>query len=178
MVSQASSEVPAPGPSVQIPSLPGLGTTWYERGARYWLRRVLTGILWLAVLTFAFWILLGIYMGFLSGMSPTVRTVWNSVLAAASCVTVVWGWVAQRRRHREALLNPPTPEQTRQAKRDRARRNVGVTFAGRGLVLLAAPVLPALIAYAIGEFLAVLTVRESAAEVGARRWLEKHPSGT
>lgn len=178
MVSRASSEVPVPGSSVQIPSLPGLGTTWYERGARYWLRRVFTGILWLAVLAFAFWVLLGIYVGFFSGMSPTVRTTWNSVLAATSCVTVVWGWVAQRRRHREALLNPPTPEQTRQAKRDRARRNVGLTFAGRGLVLLAAPVLPALVAYAVGEFLAVLTVRESAAEVGARSWVEKHPSGT
>ncbi|MER6071994.1 hypothetical protein ABT187_24710 [Streptomyces sp. NPDC001817] len=139
---------------------------------------MLAGILWLAVLAFAFWILLGIYMGFLSGMSAAVCTVWNSVLAAASCVAVVWGWVAQRRRHREALLNPPTPEQTRQAKRDRARRNVGLTFAGRELVLPAAPVLPALVAYTIGEFLAVLTVRESAAEVGARRWLDLHPSGT
>lgn len=176
MVSRASSEVPVP--SVQVPSLPGLGTTWYERGARYWLRRVFTGMLWLAVLALAYMALLGIYVGFCSGVSPTVRTVWNSVLAIASCMTFVWGWVAQRRRHRVALLDPPTPTQTLQAKRDRARRNVGLTFAGRGLVLLAAPVLPALIAYAFGEFLAVLTVRESAAEVGARRWLEKHLSRT
>ncbi|MER6567129.1 hypothetical protein ABT288_13235 [Streptomyces sp. NPDC001093] len=130
------------------------------------------------MLAFAYWCLLGIYVGFLSGTSATVRYVWNLVLAAASCVTVVWGWLAQRRRHHEALLNPPTPDQSRQAKRDRARRNVGLTFAGRGLVLLAAPVLPALIAYTVGEFLAVLTVRESAAEVGARRWVEKHSSGS
>ncbi|MFH8338622.1 hypothetical protein [Streptomyces sp. AM6-12] len=53
-----------------------------------------------------------------------------------------------------------------------------MTFAACGLVLLAAPILPALVAYAIGESLALLTVRESAAEVGARRWLEKRSMGT
>jgi hypothetical protein len=120
-----------------------------------------------------FWFSLGVYVGFFSGMSSAVRTVWNWALAVASCAALAWGWTAQRRRHRQALLDPPTPDETRAAKRDRARRNVGLTFGSRGLVLLAAPILPALMAYAVGEFLVVLTVRESAAEVGARRWVRE-----
>ncbi|MGN5379082.1 hypothetical protein ACQ4WX_22185 [Streptomyces lasalocidi] len=54
---------------------------------------------------------------------------------------------------------------------------MGLALVGRILWLIVMPVMPAVFAYAIGEFLVVLTVRESAAEVGARRWLEKHPSG-
>ncbi|MEU6220084.1 hypothetical protein ABZ845_21575 [Streptomyces sp. NPDC047022] len=34
-------DVTTPEEPVEIPKLPGLGTTWYERGARYRTRRVL-----------------------------------------------------------------------------------------------------------------------------------------
>ena len=40
MASKASSETRPAGGRAEIPSLPQLGTTWYEHGARYWLRRV------------------------------------------------------------------------------------------------------------------------------------------
>ena len=33
----------------------------------------------------------------------------DGVQAAASVVALVWGWLSQRKGHREALLDPPTP---------------------------------------------------------------------
>ncbi|MFD9276576.1 hypothetical protein ACFWD7_04725 [Streptomyces mirabilis] len=66
--------------------------------------------------------------------------------------------------------------QTRQAKRDHNRRAPGLVAAGRGLVILAAPVMPAFAAYIVGWLVAWLTVREYPSEVGARRWLQEHGS--
>ncbi|MGW4975503.1 hypothetical protein [Streptomyces mirabilis] len=44
MTTQLSGSPPLGAPA-WIPSLPGLGTTWYERGARYWLRRACGAVL-------------------------------------------------------------------------------------------------------------------------------------
>lgn len=176
--SRASSDTAASRNPVQVPSLPGLGTSWYTRGARYWLRRVFTGLLWLAVLAFVGYIVVRLYQSFRVDLPSTVRLVWDCAQVALACVALAWGWVAARRRHENALLNPPTPTETHAARRARAGRNVGLALAGRVLWLVAMPVMPAVFAYAVGEFLVVLTVRESAAEAGARRWLEKHPPGT
>ncbi|MCX5323794.1 hypothetical protein [Streptomyces sp. NBC_00120] len=181
MASRTSSEAGGAYAEVEIPALPGLGTSWHRRSVGYWLRRTTTGLLWLALLSGLYAATLAMYAGFFDEVSGTVRTLVNAVLGVASCAGLVWGWVAQRRRHRKALLDPPTPDQTWTAKRLRARRNVGVTFGWRSAIILAVPVLPALMAYTIGELLGVLTVRESAAEAGARRWLETastaRPSG-
>ena len=103
-----------------------------------------------------------------------MRVVWDGVQVAASVVTSVWGWVAQRRGHREALPNPPAPEQTLRAKRAHSSRVPGRIALGHGLVLLAAPVMPAFAAWFVGRPAAWLTVREYPGEVGARRWLEEH----
>ncbi|WP_367320480.1 hypothetical protein [Streptomyces sp. HUAS ZL42] len=172
MASRASSEAPAPGAPVRIPSLPGLGTTWYERGARYWLRRVLGAALWFAVLAFFCYIALVLYGSFRDTLPPTARTVWDWAQALASCAAVVWGWRVQRRDHRAKLLDPPTPDQARRTKREETRRSVGLTLAGRALFLIAAPVLPAGAAWCVGWVVAAFTVRESASEVGARRALQ------
>ncbi|GGX86321.1 hypothetical protein GCM10010510_34320 [Streptomyces anandii JCM 4720] len=91
----------------------------------------------------------------------------------ASCGAVVWGWLVQRRDHRRKLLDPPTPARARAARRDQSRRTPGLVVAGRFLVLLAAPVLPAAMAFAVGWLIAAFTVREYPSEVGARRWLEE-----
>ncbi|MFR9794761.1 hypothetical protein ACL02U_02505 [Streptomyces sp. MS06] len=172
MVSRASSEAHRAYADAEIPALPGLGTSWYRRGFGYWLRRTATGLLWLVLFAALYAATLAMFTGFFDGLSGTGRTLVNAALGVASCAGLVWGWVTQRRRHREALLDPPTPDQAWTAKRRRARRNVGVAFGRRGAVILAVPVLPALMAYAAGQVLGVLTVRESAAEVGARQWLE------
>ncbi|MFI5796486.1 hypothetical protein [Streptomyces sp. NPDC051677] len=164
--------------AVDIPSLPKLGTTWHRRGALYWLCRARTTVFLLVVMALVSFFALSLYQGFTSEWSPTARTVANRVQVAASCAALVWGWIKQRRGHHEALLNPPTPEQTRQAKRDHNRRAPGRAAAGRGLVLLAAPVMPAFAAYIVGWLTAWLTVREYPSEVGARRWLELERQGS
>ncbi|MGW0767046.1 hypothetical protein [Streptomyces sp. NPDC002676] len=178
MASKASSEAFAAGAPAQVPKLPGLGRTWYARGAAYWLRRVVTSGLWLLLLAFISYLVVRLYASFRVELSPTLRLVWDCVQAAASCAAVVWGWVVARRRHAKALLDPPTPDEARAARRARTRRNLGLVAAGRIVWLIVMPVMPSVFAYAIGEFVAALTVRESAAEAGARRWLEERRSGT
>ncbi|WP_234312044.1 hypothetical protein [Streptomyces griseus] len=181
MASKASSEVPRSRsghePPARIPALKGLGTSWYERGSRYWLRRVLTAVVFLSVMAFCCFVALALYDGFRGVLPSAVRTVWDWAQVAVSCAALVWGWLVQRRAHRGQLLNPPTPSEFSSAKRDEARRSTGLAMLGRALVLLAAPVLPALAAFGVGWTVAMLTVREYPSEVGARRWLEKHPSG-
>ncbi|GCB45601.1 hypothetical protein [Streptomyces sp. NL15-2K] len=174
MASRASSEVPVPVPGRRgpIPALPGLGTTWYERGARYWLRRTVGAALWFAVLAFFCYIALVLYGSFRADLSQTVRTVWDWTQALASCAALIWGWQLQRRDHHKKLLDPPTPAQARQAKRAETRRSVWLTLAGRVLFLIAAPVMPAFAAWCVGWVVAAFTVREYPSEVGARRALE------
>ncbi|MEV6837123.1 hypothetical protein AB0N17_21875 [Streptomyces sp. NPDC051133] len=174
MVSRASSEAPAGGLPVAVPKLPGLGTTWYERGPRYWLRRVLASLNMLLAAAIVCFVALSFYSGFRDLLPSGVRVVWDGVQVAASFVALAWGWASQRRGLREALLDPPDPGMTRRAKRDRSGRVPGLIALGRGLMLLAAPVLPAFAAWCVGWFAASIAVREYPSEVGARRWLEAH----
>ncbi|MGW4137076.1 hypothetical protein ACWELV_09795 [Streptomyces mirabilis] len=167
-----SSGSPPLGAPARIPSLPGLGTTWYERGVRYWLRRVSGAVLWFAVLAFACYIALALHRSFRGDLPSGVRMVWDWAQVVVSCVALVWGWVVQRRGHRRDLLDPPTPSEARGRRRDRTGRSTGLALAGRILFLIAAPVLPALLAYVVGWVLAAFTVREYPSEVGARRVLE------
>jgi 4-amino-4-deoxy-L-arabinose transferase-like glycosyltransferase len=173
VASKASSDVPAAGSAIRIPALPGLGTTWYERGARYWLRRALSAFLWLAVLAFFCYIALRLYQSFRGELPPTVRMVWDWLQVVASCAAVVWGWVVQRRDHRKKLLDPPTPDQAREAKRRGTGRSTGLAVAGRFLLVIAAPVLPAFAAFCAAWTVAAFTVREYPSEVGARRTLQE-----
>ena len=113
MASKASSEVSpsqsGDGPPAQIPALKGLGTSWYERGTRYWLRRVFTAVVFLAVMALCCFMALAFYDGFRSVLPLAVRIVWDWAQVAASCLAVVWGWLVQRRAHHRQLLEPPTP---------------------------------------------------------------------
>ncbi|MFI1364104.1 hypothetical protein [Streptomyces griseochromogenes] len=178
MASRASSEAPAGAAPVGIPRLPGLGTTWYARGRRYWLRRVLTAVNMLIAAAIVCFMALAFYSGFRDLLPSTARVVWDGVQVAASVVALVWGWMSQRKGLREALLDPPTPSQTLRARRDRTGRVPGLIALGRGLMLLAAPVMPAFAAWCVGWFAAAIIVREYPSEVGARRWFEAHSTGT
>ncbi|WP_225835776.1 hypothetical protein [Streptomyces sp. NK08204] len=175
--SPSSPSSPSAAPATGIPSLPGLGTTWYERGTRYWLRRVRTAVLLLPVLAFAVYIALVLYASFRGALPPAVRTVWDGAQVIGSCGAVVWGWVRQRRDHKKALLDPPSPGEFRARKRAETGRSVGLAMAGRFLWLIAAPVLPALVAWGVGWLAASLTVHEYPSEAGARRWLQEHACG-
>ncbi|MGV4984616.1 hypothetical protein ACWC0C_35485 [Streptomyces sp. NPDC001709] len=165
---------------VEIPSLRGLGTTWYRRGPRYWLRRALGAAVWLAVLAFCVYIALVLYGSFRSALPPAVRPVWDWAQATASLGALVWGWLVQRRDHRRKLLDPPAPDEFRAAERDERRSSTGRAVAGRAFWLIAAPVLPASAAWAVGWSVAAFTVRTYPSEVGARRWLavQNGQSGT
>ncbi|MFI5674511.1 hypothetical protein [Streptomyces cellulosae] len=177
MASRASSDVPASEAPVQIPKLPGLGRSWYDRGAGYWARRVRTAVIMLLLLAFFCYIALRLYLGVpRSDLSPAVRTVWDWAQAVASVVALVWGWVKQRRDHHKRLLDPPNPKQMWETRRGQTSRAPGLARAGFLPLLIAAPVLPALAAWCVGWSAGMLTVREYPSEVGARRWLQDHSS--
>ncbi|SED89692.1 hypothetical protein SAMN04490357_6233 [Streptomyces misionensis] len=159
--------------AVEVPSLPGLGTTWYERGPRYWLRRTVNALFLLTVLALFGCLALKLYSGApRTFMPPRVRRVWDAVQIVASCVTFVWGWVGQRRKLRRQLVDPPAPDAFRAAKRAEGSRAVYWSRAGLVPLLLATPILPPIVAWCVGWSAAVLTVREYPGEVGARRRLE------
>ncbi|MEU6220085.1 hypothetical protein ABZ845_21580 [Streptomyces sp. NPDC047022] len=164
------------GRPVEVPKLPRLGTTWYERGTRYWLRRVRTAVFLLTVTAVCGAFAFGVYQGFTGSFPPAVRTAWNVTQAVASCAAVVWGWLKQRKDHRKTMLSPPTPAEALADKRVRSARAPGLSRAGLIPVLIAAPVLPMCFAWLVGWVAAWLTVREYPEEVGARRWVEEHPS--
>ncbi|MGW7526054.1 hypothetical protein [Streptomyces sp. NPDC054783] len=177
MASRASSEAPDARVPARIPSLNGLGTSWYERGTGYWLRRVRLAVLMLAVLAFLCFAAVELYTGFRTVLPSGVRPVWDWAQVAGACAALPWGWVVQRRQHRGQLLDPPEPDEFRSRKSGEVRRTAGLAYVGRGLLVLAAPVLPALAGFAVGWSAGMLTVREYPSEVGARRWLEAHPTG-
>ncbi|MEW1831541.1 hypothetical protein [Streptomyces sp. NPDC088196] len=155
-----------------IPKLPGLGITWYERGTRYWLRRASGALLWCVLMAFFCYIALVLYGSFRTSLPETVRTVWDWAQVVLSFVALVWGWRVQRRELHRKLLDPPSPDQARRAKRDETRHSTGPAVAGRALWLVAAPVAPAFAAGCVGWVAAAFAVREYPSEVGARRFLE------
>jgi hypothetical protein len=158
---------------VPVPSLPGLGTTWYERGTRYWLRRASGAFVWLLAMALFCFAAVSMYSGFREQLPAGIRPVWDWVQVAASFGTVVWGWLVQRRSHRAGLENPPPPGMTRSARQRQAKRIPGLAVAGRFLLVLAAPVLPAFAAFWVGWVIAAFTVREYPSEVGARQSMER-----
>ncbi|WKE68808.1 MULTISPECIES: hypothetical protein [unclassified Streptomyces] len=173
MASRASSEAAASSVPARIPELPGLGTTWYARGPRYWLRRTVNALFLLVVLAFFCYIALVLYSGAPRTCLPhDARRAWDIAQIVASCATIVWGWVSQRRKLRRQLQDPPTPHAVRAVRRTESRRAVYWSRAGLIPLLLAAPVLPPIVAWCVGAMAALLAVRESPSEVGARRWLE------
>jgi hypothetical protein len=86
---------------------------------------------------------------------------------------VVRGRLAQRKDHRAKLIDPPSPGGIRSRKRAQTRRAPGLLGAGRLLIVLAAPVLPAVAAFGLGWIAAALTVRTYPSEARARWALDE-----
>lgn len=69
---------------VEIPALPTLGDTWYDRGPRYWTRRAGVTLMWVVVLA-----LIGSFdYGLFSGIRHSSRTGFAVVLAIDLALTV------------------------------------------------------------------------------------------
>jgi hypothetical protein len=69
---------------IRIPTLPSLGDTWYDRGGRYWTRRVAITLMWVLVLA-----LIGSFdYGLFSGIRHSSRAGFAVVLAIDLVLTV------------------------------------------------------------------------------------------
>ena len=118
-------------PGVPVEKLPVLGTTWYERGPAYWVRRSWLFLIFALVVTLTS-LLVG---GFLAGIkesSPAGFVVALIVEIAWSLVIIVFGLVRTRQR-----WNDPEPARplTRGQRRAASLGGAIGTLARAGLVL-------------------------------------------
>jgi hypothetical protein len=130
-------------------SVPGLGTTWIERGRPYWTRRTLLWLSWAALTTLVATITVGIASG--AASTPSARTLTTAIAAAVNLLTFVG----------VLLVAWPTTERLA-AKLDKpsATRGAGAAL---GLAAIASPVfgtllLPAALLGTSGVLLAVLVL--------------------
>lgn len=168
MASRASSERMTPA------RLPVVGTTWYRRGPRYWLRRVGSGCASLLTAVFVCAVAWALFAGLVSGLPDGWREVVYAVEGVAAVIGLGLGWARGRRQIRERLADPPTPEQSR-ARLRQARRGAASGVSSRGAMVLMLPLLPAVMAWWLGTMGAATFVRELPSEVGARRVLAAGP---
>jgi hypothetical protein len=104
---------------VTVESLPGLGTTWVDRGAAYWLRRAGLALMWAVVVT----LVTAIVIGFLGGIRSSSRTGFYAALAvevAWSLAIIGWFIVGTVRRWNDAA--PPRRLTGRSRRAGRAGR--------------------------------------------------------
>ncbi|CCB76155.1 membrane protein of unknown function [Streptantibioticus cattleyicolor NRRL 8057 = DSM 46488] len=154
-------------PDPPVPRLPVVGTTWYRRGVRYWLRRASIALFILLFTAFFCFIAFSLYQGFRSALPPWLRPYWDWAEIAATCVTLPWGWIAARRQYRKEIADPPTPEDAWRIKRERARRGRSLAVTGRALLIIAAPVMPAFAGFFVAQMICAVTVPRYPSELGA-----------
>ncbi|WUH90781.1 hypothetical protein OG900_12190 [Streptomyces sp. NBC_00433] len=144
-------------------ALPILGTTWVDRGSRYWTRRswlFLRSVPFVALGSFG---LGAFYAAFVSFIPQPARTVVHIVEGAAAVAALGVGWVRERRVRDVPVMPEEIPGQLRRSRANAERgRNMGA------LVMVFAPVAPGLIAYLLGVWLASVFVRVTRRELGAR----------
>ncbi len=156
-----------------VERLPFLGTTWYERGARYWVRRAGYTLFWVLLLTLETTILGGLF-AFIRSSTQLGFYIALGIEIVICLGTGGYMW-ARLRRQAEGLWKPPLGRRT-------AGRRAGTSGAAAGLLagagsaagqafLLAGAVLSygAFAAYFLRSFLPVLDherpVRHRLAEV-------------
>lgn len=78
---------------IVIPRLPGLGVTWYERGPRYWARRLRMSLLWALVLA----LVAAFDIGLVTAIRQSSQTGFAVFLVADVTLTaVLLAWYAVR----------------------------------------------------------------------------------
>ena len=89
---------------VDIPVLPGLGLTWYDRGTSYWVRRVGLSLMWLIALT----VIAGIDTGLFGAMRQSSQTGFDVfILIDATLSAALLVWAAVRTVRRWNVARPP-----------------------------------------------------------------------
>jgi hypothetical protein len=88
---------------VTVEPLPGLGTTWVDRGAAYWRRRVGLALMWAVIVTLVTAIVIG-FLGAIRGSSQTGFYAAAAVEVAWSLAIIGWFTVGTVRR-----WNDPAP---------------------------------------------------------------------
>lgn len=154
---------------VEVPALPGVGRTWYDRSGGYWTRRVGLSVMWLVVLFVVVLIDVGIFTS-IRHSSGTGFTVALAVDAAVAVAVLVYFAVRTARRWNTASL-PGRARTTQRAGRGRSGVLSGFLQIGYLLAVLAAAVVflfcPALI---VALFLMSL-LPEPLTERQARLWV-------
>jgi cytochrome b561 len=89
---------------VEIPALPGLGVTWYDRGAAYWARRAGMSLMWAFVLA----IIAAIDSGLFGSIRQSSRTGFDVFIAidAVLCAALL-AWMAVRMAQNWNVAKPP-----------------------------------------------------------------------
>lgn len=118
-------------PGVYVEKLPVLGTTWYERGPAYWVRRAWLFLIFALVVTLTS-LLVG---GFLAGLKDSSHDGFVGVLTAEivwSIVIIVFGLIRTRQRWNDP---EPAPRLTRGQHRAAGLGGAIGTLARAGFVL-------------------------------------------
>lgn len=172
MASPISSD-PSPDPSP--PAIPLYGTSWYERGVSYWLRRAWFAVAMLLLTAFAGFVVLSLCRGFAEAvLPPAARTAFGVLEGITACAGVAWGWTRQQREYGATRREiEQAPDQDPLVPERRAHQAVPGPLAGRALVVLLAPLVLPLIAYFLGLVLAAAFTREMPSELRARRTMEQ-----
>ncbi len=155
---------------VDIPALPGLGLTWYDRRGGYWARRAALSLMWAVALL----LIAGIDVGIFTSIRHSSHTGFTILLSIDVVVAIaVLGYVAVRMARRWNTPSPPGRARTVM----RARQGRGGAFLsglkqiGYLVAVLAAAVVflfcPALI---LALFLMSL-LPETLTERQARLWM-------
>jgi hypothetical protein len=156
---------------VVIPSLPGLGITWYDRGGRYWARRVGLSLMWVLVLA----IIAAMDTGLFSSMRSSSATgfdVFIVIDAVLSAGLIAWFAVRTAQRWNVAKL-PGRAAQPRIYFGRGPVRQLLASLAQLGYLLLVLVIAIALLFFP-GLFLAMFgcsLLPETLTERQARLWL-------
>lgn len=158
--------------NLEIKSIRLLGTTWYERGPRYWLRRTALLVLWSAILAFVVWVIVGLFAAAATGTTGVGRILLVGAMSLAVTGSFVWGFSLMRRSEEEKKLGVPmimragtTVEQHRQAGSAGYRAGL---FGG-GLVIIAQLfVVGVLVALVVGLLQKYISIEEFEAATGRK----------
>ena len=166
-----------------VPKLRLLGTSWYRRGARYWVRRA--GISF--GMTFFAAFLVFMLVAFIEGIDQSMDGIAKVVVLGAGGAAILWSIcsvVIALRRDEAATLAGGTPHPRGAGSPRRGiTTGVGLGAAARGGSPVAEALLFVGLFFAIGWFVvpAVMSFRrysgptEKAAVQGVRDWQAQHP---
>jgi hypothetical protein len=155
---------------IEVPALPGVGRTWYDRGGKYWARRVTLAFMWAVVLFLIVLIDVGIFRA-IRQSSPTGFAVLLVVDAAVAVAVLAYVAVRAARRWNTPALPGQAGTVLRPGRRPRGAVVSGLAQIGYLLAVLAVAVVflfcPALV---LALFLLSL-LPETLPERQARLWV-------